>query len=71
MRGSTADTTAINVYNYAISRGNCDEFADAGAIGRRSASSSDAASIEEIRDNYGLDCNGVRLPATRADARTR
>ena len=29
----TADTTAVNVYNYAISRGDCDEFADAGADG--------------------------------------
>ena len=28
-----ADTTAVNVYNYAISRGNCDEFANAGADG--------------------------------------
>jgi outer membrane receptor for ferrienterochelin and colicin len=58
----TADTTQVPIYNYAISRGSCDEFANAGAQGI--ADSIDAASIEEIRNNYGLDCNGVRRPAT-------
>jgi hypothetical protein len=29
----TADTTQVNIYNYAISRGNCNEFANAGGDG--------------------------------------
>jgi outer membrane receptor for ferrienterochelin and colicin len=58
----TADTTQVNIYNYAISRGDCDEFAEAGAAGLENGT--DAESVQQIRDNYGLDCNGVRLPAT-------
>jgi hypothetical protein len=57
----TADTTLVNVYNYAISRGKCDAFADAGADGIDGA---DSVRIQQIRSNYGLDCQGVRLPAT-------
>lgn len=53
----TSDTTAVPVYNYAISRGNCDQFAGAG-------SESSDPYVERIRNNFGLDCNGVRLPAT-------
>jgi hypothetical protein len=56
-----ADTADVNIYNYAISRGTCDEFANAGADGIGGA---DAAEIQAIRDNYGFDCNGVRTPAT-------
>jgi hypothetical protein len=58
----TADTTLVDVYRYAISRGRCDEFASAGAQGLRTGR--DAAAIQGVRDNYGYDCNGVRLPAT-------
>jgi hypothetical protein len=58
---STADTTAVPIYRYAISRGDCDEFADAGADGVDGA---DGQAVQNIRNNYGLDCNGVRLPAT-------
>ncbi|HEY7612281.1 MAG TPA: carboxypeptidase regulatory-like domain-containing protein, partial [Gemmatimonadales bacterium] len=57
----TADTTKVNVYNYAISRGSCDQFANAGAAGIGGA---DSAQIQALRNNYGFDCNGVRLPAT-------
>lgn len=53
----TADTSLVNVYNYAVSRGNCDQFADAG-------SASTDPYVDEIRNNFGFDCNGVRLPAT-------
>lgn len=56
-----ADTTEIPVYNQAISRGSCDEFADAGADGVDGA---DAEAIQAMRDNYGFDCNGVRMPGT-------
>jgi hypothetical protein len=56
-----ADTTLVDIYRYAISRGRCDEFATAGAVGINGA---DAAAITGIRNNYGLDCNGVRVPAT-------
>ena len=34
-RPSRPTPPQVNVYNYAISRGNCDEFADAGAAGSR------------------------------------
>ena len=57
----TADTTKMPVYDYAISRGTCDAFSNAGADG---VNGDDAARISAIRNNYGLGCNGVRLPAT-------
>ena len=53
-RGSRSTTTPI-------SRGNCDEFAGAGAAG---LSATDAEAIQSLRNNYGFDCNGVRMPAT-------
>jgi outer membrane receptor for ferrienterochelin and colicin len=53
-----ADTSLVNVYNYAISRGQCDEFSSAGSAG----TSDDY--VQRIRDNFGVDCNGVRMPAT-------
>ncbi len=56
-----ADTTTVNIYNYAVSRGSCDQFANAGADGLNGP---DGASVQAIRDNYGFDCNGVRMPAT-------
>jgi outer membrane receptor for ferrienterochelin and colicin len=57
----TADTIRVPVYNYAISRGKCDAFADAGADG---VNGPDATYISNLRNNFGFDCNGVRLPAT-------
>jgi outer membrane receptor for ferrienterochelin and colicin len=44
----TADTSYVNVYNYAISRGECDTFANSKDPG--------------IASNYGVDCQGVRVP---------
>jgi carboxypeptidase family protein/TonB-dependent receptor-like protein len=52
----TADTTNVNVYNYAIFRGNCDTFKDAGAA------NDTAAAVQGIRNNYGVDCQGIRVP---------
>jgi hypothetical protein len=43
-----ADTTFVQVQNYAVSRGNCGEFA--------------ASPNPEIADNYGLDCQGSQTP---------
>jgi outer membrane receptor for ferrienterochelin and colicin len=57
----TADTTDVPVYNFAVSRGTCDQFANAGADG---VTGPDGAYIQKIQNNFGLDCNGVRLPAT-------
>jgi hypothetical protein len=57
----TADTTVVDVYRYAISRGRCNQLADAGSAGMQGA---DSAAIGRIRNNYGLGCNGVRVPAT-------
>jgi hypothetical protein len=53
----TADSTKVNVYNFAVSRGSCDQFANAGADGTDDY-------IQKIQNNFGLSCNGVRLPAT-------
>ncbi|MDP9143185.1 MAG: Plug and carboxypeptidase regulatory-like domain-containing protein, partial [Actinomycetota bacterium] len=58
---ATSDVTAVDVYNYAVSRGSCDEFANAGADGLNGA---DGQAIQDLRNNFGFDCNGVRLPAT-------
>ncbi len=52
-----ADTSFVPVYNYAISRGRCDQFEGAG-------SESDDDYVQRIRNNFGIDCNGVRMPAT-------
>jgi hypothetical protein len=51
-----ADTTKVNVYNYAIFRGNCDTFQDAGSANDTSAA------VQGIRNNYGVDCQGIRVP---------
>jgi hypothetical protein len=46
----TADTSYVDVHNYAIYRGECDEF-------RNSANS-------DIANNYGVDCRGIRVPSS-------
>jgi hypothetical protein len=53
-----ADTTTVNVYNYVVSRGDCDIFSDAGSA------DADNDYVQRIRNNFGVDCNGVRMPAT-------
>ncbi|MEO8199031.1 MAG: carboxypeptidase regulatory-like domain-containing protein, partial [Gemmatimonadota bacterium] len=45
-----ADTTFVDVQNFAISRGNCDTFS--------------ASSNSDIANNYGFDCTGVRFPGS-------
>ena len=60
---ATADTSRVDVYNYAISRGDCDAFAGAGAADTL-ADGSLSPRVQAIRENYGLGCQGVRLPAT-------
>jgi hypothetical protein len=44
----SADTTTVNVYKYAIARGNCDEFA--------------GSTNPDIANNYGVSCRGIRVP---------
>lgn len=46
----TADTTYVNVYTFAVSRGRCTEFNESASEG--------------IRTNYGLGCSGIRTPRT-------
>jgi len=53
----TADSTKVDVYNFAVSRGTCDQFANAGSAGTDDY-------IAKIQNNFGLDCSGVHLPAT-------
>jgi hypothetical protein len=54
---TNADTTLVDINNFAVSRGNCDQFANAGSAGTDDY-------IQKIQSNFGLDCQGVRLPAT-------
>jgi hypothetical protein len=49
-RTPSADTSYVLVHRMAIGRGRCDEF--------------QGSASEEIRTNYGLDCQGVRTPGT-------
>jgi hypothetical protein len=44
----TADTTMVPVFNHAAYRGDCDDFA--------------GSANEDIANNYGLDCQGIRTP---------
>jgi hypothetical protein len=44
----SADTTLVNVYKYAVARGECDEFA--------------GSTNADIANNYGVSCRGVRVP---------
>jgi len=44
----SADTTLVPVYNYAVARGNCDDFSGSQNPG--------------IAQNYGVSCRGIRVP---------
>ena len=44
----TADTTMVPVYNYAVSRGECSDF--------------ESSANPDIASNYGVDCQGIRVP---------
>jgi hypothetical protein len=58
----TADTTFVSIPRFALYRGDCDEFSNAGATGR--AGGVGAAAVEGIQSNYGFDCQGIRLPVS-------
>jgi Carboxypeptidase regulatory-like domain/TonB-dependent Receptor Plug Domain len=58
---STADTTLVDIQDYVVSRGNCDQFANAGEAG---LSGADSTYIRDVRSNFGFDCSGVRRPGT-------
>lgn len=45
-----ADTSFVNVYNLAVFTGSCDEFNE--------------SSNPEIANNYGAECQGIRLPSS-------
>jgi hypothetical protein len=55
-----ADTTFVSIPRFALYRGNCDDFSNAGATGR--AGGVGAAAVQGIQSNYGLACQGMRLP---------
>ncbi|HEX5963464.1 MAG TPA: carboxypeptidase regulatory-like domain-containing protein [Gemmatimonadales bacterium] len=58
----TADTTFVSIPRFALYRGDCDAFSNAGATGR--AGGVGAAAVEGIQSNYGFDCQGIRLPVS-------
>jgi hypothetical protein len=47
---ATADTTMVDVYNYAVYRGECSDFEN--------------STNPDIASNYGLDCQGIRVPSS-------
>ena len=49
---ATADTTYVDVYNFAAYTGNCDEI----PVGANAPAA--------MKDNYGQDCQGARLPGS-------
>ncbi len=51
-RSVTSDTTLVPVYQLAVYRGGCDEFGQ--------------SANPDIRDNYGLPCQGIRIPESVA-----
>jgi outer membrane receptor for ferrienterochelin and colicin len=59
---SGSDTSFVDVSKFAIYTGSCDTHASAGAAGLGGA---DSSAIRGIRNNYGLDCRGARLPITQ------
>ena len=46
----TADTTMVDVYNYAVYRGECSDF--------------ESSTNPDIANNYGVDCRGIRVPSS-------
>jgi carboxypeptidase family protein/TonB-dependent receptor-like protein len=59
----TTDTTFVDVTSFAAYTGKCDE-AMSGADGVNLANSANP----DIADNYGVDCQGVRIPASGTSA---
>ncbi len=51
-RSITSDTTLVPVYQLAVYRGGCDEFSQ--------------SANADIRNNYGLPCQGIRIPESVA-----
>ncbi|MEP6572856.1 MAG: TonB-dependent receptor [Gemmatimonadota bacterium] len=52
LNSPTADTTMVDVYNYAVARGNCADFSGSANPG--------------IASNYGVSCQGIRTPGSAA-----
>jgi hypothetical protein len=46
----TADTTLVDVYNYAVYRGECESFS--------------GSANADIANNYGVDCQGTHIPGS-------
>ena len=57
----TADTTYVDIPRFALYRGDCGDYENSGADGLTGPG---ANAIQGIRSNYGLDCQGIRLPAS-------
>ena len=57
-----ADTNFVSIPRFALYRGNCDDFSNAGATGR--AGGVGAAAVQGIQSNYGFACQGMRLPVS-------
>jgi outer membrane receptor for ferrienterochelin and colicin len=56
----TSDTVYVDVLKWAAYRGNCNEFSSAGSAGLNGPG---ATAIAGIRNNYGVSCQGIRLPS--------
>ncbi|MEO8636495.1 MAG: TonB-dependent receptor [Gemmatimonadales bacterium] len=53
---SLSDTTFSDVSRFAVYTGTCEEFKGAGSA------STDTAGVRDIRNNYGFNCQGARIP---------
>ena len=51
-------TDSVNIYKFAVYRGECDAFKDAGAADPTNPH------VADIRNNYGLDCRGGQAPVS-------
>ncbi|MFN8652369.1 MAG: TonB-dependent receptor [Gemmatimonadales bacterium] len=62
------DTTLVDVSKFAMSLGECDAFSKAGAAGLAGGDANAQTAIRGIRNNYGIDCRGARLPFTASSS---
>ncbi len=58
---ANGNASSVDIPRFAIGKGECSAFSNAGSAGLNGAG---AAAINDIRNNYGLSCTGVRTPYT-------
>jgi len=64
----TADTTYVDIENYAVYTGKCDDGMQFNPIGNEAPLNIKNSSNPDIADNYGVECQGVRVPGSANSA---